>query len=81
MSLENDIFEGIGKLYYERFGRLRPGKDDRVARTTQDLEENSRRFAEWIKYEALDNAVLKIQELEAKLAVYPWYKRDSEDFR
>lgn len=64
--LANEEFEGIGRLYYARFGRLRPGKDDRLHDSMS--EENVRRFSDWIKHEALTDAIFVILRLERELA-------------
>lgn len=66
-QLAGAVFEGIGALYARRYGRLRPGKDDRVQDSMS--EENIRQFSQWIKYEALDDAVLRIAELERQLQI------------
>ena len=49
-------------LYYARFGRLRPGKDDRLHDSMDD--DNIRQFSDWIKHQALTDAVFRIIELE-----------------
>lgn len=64
----NDEFEGIGMLYYRRFGRVRPGKDSRLEDSMSD--ENVRQFSDWIKYQALTDAIFRIIELELELAAY-----------
>lgn len=64
--LANEEYEGIGKLYYARFGRLRPGKDDPLHDSMSD--ENVRQFSDWIRHEALTDAIFLIAELERQLA-------------
>jgi hypothetical protein len=65
----NAIFEGIGRLYSARFHRLRPGKDEGAAtgRDSRD-EDNIRQFSDWIKHDALFDAVRRIDQLEAQLS-------------
>lgn len=63
--LRNEEFEGIGKLYYARFKRLRPGKDDRLHDSMSD--ENVRQFSDWIRHEALTDAIFRIITLEQQL--------------
>jgi hypothetical protein len=63
----DEEFEGIGKLYEARFGRLRPGKDDRI-RDSMD-EDNMRQFSHWIKREALTDAIFRIIEVERQLQI------------
>lgn len=58
-------FEGIGKLYEARFGRLRPGKDD-IFHNSMD-EDNVRQFSDWIKHQALTDAIFRIAQMEAAL--------------
>lgn len=60
-------FEGIGKLYEARFHRLRPGKDDKL-RDSMD-EDNIRQFSDWIRCQALTDAIFRIVELEKQLQV------------
>jgi hypothetical protein len=56
------VFEGLGELYFTRFGRLRPGKDDPL-RDSMD-EDNIRQFSDWMKYQALDDAIVTIECLK-----------------
>lgn len=60
----NALFEGVGRLYERRYHRLRPGKDDRI-RNSMD-EDNLRQFQEWIKHQAFDDAISRIDVLEAE---------------
>lgn len=65
----NAIFEGIGQLYSARFHRLRPGKDEGAATGRDSMDDdNVRQFSEWVKHEALDDAVRRIDQLEAQLS-------------
>jgi hypothetical protein len=63
-----EVFEGIGDLYFRRHGRQRPGKDDRLHDSMDEY--NIRQFNEWIKHQALTDAVSRIIDLELKLARY-----------
>lgn len=61
----NEHFEGVGRLYERRFRRLRPGKDDPIRNSMDD--DNLRQFSDWMRHEAFDDAIARINELEAKL--------------
>ena len=63
----NEEFEGIGKLYEARFHRLRPGKDDPLHDSMSD--DNVRQFSDWIRHEALTDAIFRIIELERQLQI------------
>ena len=64
----NEEFEGIGRLYYSRFGRLRPGKDEPAGSGLNSMDaDNVRQFSDWIKYQALTDAIFRIIELERQL--------------
>ena len=63
--LANEEYEAIGRLYHTRFGRLRPGKDDMLHDSMS--EENVRQFSDWIRREALTDAVFRIMALERQL--------------
>jgi hypothetical protein len=67
----NEHFEGVGRLYYRRYHRLRPGKDEpaECGRDSMD-EDNLRQFQDWIKHEAFEDAIRRIDMLEAKLEAY-----------
>lgn len=64
----NAHFEGVGRLYFRRYQRLRPGKDEpaECGRDSMD-EDNLRQFQDWIKHEAFEDAIRRIDVLEAKL--------------
>lgn len=59
-------FEGIGALYERRFHRLRPGKDDKLRDSMDD--DNVRQFSDWIKHEALTDAIFEIDAAQRILA-------------
>lgn len=65
----NAHFEGVGRLYYRRYHRLRPGKDEpaECGRDSMD-EDNLRQFQDWIKHQAFDDAISRIDVLEAETA-------------
>lgn len=67
----NAHFEGVGRLYYRRYHRLRPGKDEpaECARNSMD-DDNLRQFQDWIKHQAFEDAIRRIDALEAKLEAY-----------
>ena len=65
----NAIFEGIGRLYHARYHRLRPGKDESAATGRDSMDDdNIRQFSDWIKHEALHDAIRRIDQLEAQLS-------------
>ncbi len=67
---DNDVFEGIGRLYYRRFHRLRPGKDEPMASGRNSMDDdNLRQFRDWIKHQAMDDALARIDELESAIEV------------
>ena len=61
-----DRYECLAALYANRYGRLAPGKDDRVQDT--GIEEDRYHWMVWQRYEALADAIDRIIELERELA-------------
>ncbi len=61
-----DRYECLAALYFARFGRLAPGKDDRTRDSSS--RENIAQFGDWRMYSALDAALTRILELERELA-------------
>lgn len=65
----NAIFEGVGRLYYARHHRLRPGKDEPAGSGRNSMDDdNLRRFRDWIEREAFHDAIRRIDALEAQLS-------------
>jgi glucose-6-phosphate isomerase len=64
-------FEVVGDLYYRRFHRLRPGKDEAAAtgRDSND-EENRAQFDEWAAMQLFKDALDRIAELEERVRSY-----------
>jgi anthranilate/para-aminobenzoate synthase component I len=68
-------FEIIAQLYFDRFHDLAPGKDaPALMPNSLSREDNQARFKEWMKGDALNDAVNKISNMDAKLEEYN--KRD-----
>ncbi|MDE1988936.1 MAG: hypothetical protein KGI82_00575 [Betaproteobacteria bacterium] len=65
MSDAMEQFETLAALYYERFGRLPPGKDDALYDSPE--ESNVRRFIEWQHGLALTDALPKIVALQQQV--------------
>lgn len=64
----NAHFEGVGRLYYRKYGRLRPGKDEPAGSGRDSMDkDNLRQFQDWVRYEAFDDAIRRISALEAQL--------------
>lgn len=68
MSNATVRFEIIGELYYERYGRLRPGKSEapETYRDSND-EENRTQFDQWFATKSFTDAVDKIGKLEEQI--------------
>lgn len=61
-------FEGVGRLYYRRYHRLRPGKDEPMGSGRDSMDDdNLRQFQDWIKHEAFYDAIRRIDVLEAEI--------------
>ena len=61
-----DRYECLAALYAKRYGRLAPGKDDRVLDSSTPA--NKRQFDRWMRTQALVDAVTRLVELERELA-------------
>jgi hypothetical protein len=62
----NGIFEAIGTVYLQRFGRLRPGKDDPFSDSSGD--ENRKQFKEWYQSDqSREDFVDRMAVLEAEI--------------
>ena len=61
-DLLNQIFECLDGLYYARYRRLAPGKDDPLQESSS--VENREQFSFWLKNKAIFDACRKIIELE-----------------
>lgn len=64
----NEQFECVGRLYERRYHRLRPGKDEPMGggRNSMDAD-NLRQFQDWIKHQAFEDAIRRINLLEARV--------------
>lgn len=60
-------FEAFGMLYYKRFHRLRPGKDEPsvMCRCSHDPE-NVAQYDKWFREQAVYDEIDRIVELEAE---------------
>lgn len=64
----NAEFEALGALYYARYRCLRPGKDEPFASGRDSMDaDNVRQFGDWIRHEALTDAVRRIIEKDAEI--------------
>lgn len=64
----NALFEGVGNLYFRRYHVLRPGKDWPIGSVEDSMsEDNLRQFQDWIKHQAFEDAIRRIDELEKQL--------------
>ena len=63
---DTDRYECLAALYAKRYGRLAPGKDERVQYTGS--EDDRYHWMVWQRYEALADAIDRIIELERELA-------------
>ena len=61
-----DRYECLAALYAKRFGRLAPGKDDRIQ--DSGAPENWDQWKVWVSTKALRDAASRIVELEHELA-------------
>ena len=61
-----DRYECLAALYANRYGRLAPGKDDRVQ--DSGAPENWDQWKVWVSTKALRDAIARIIELERELA-------------
>jgi len=60
-------FEAFGMLYYRRFHRLRPGKDEpRALCRSSNEPDNVAQYEKWFEGQALYDAIDRIVELEAE---------------
>ena len=63
---DNDRYECLAALYAKRYGRLAPGKDDRIQ--DSGAPENLDQWKVWVSTKALRDAASRIVELEHELA-------------
>lgn len=62
------FFETLGDLYYRRYHRLRPGKDEPPeAYRDSCSDENVEQYSAWLRDKALSDAVARIVELEQRI--------------
>jgi hypothetical protein len=65
----NAHFECVGRLYYAKHHRLRPGKDAPAGSGEDSMDpDNLRLFQDWIKHEAFHDAIARINVLEEENA-------------
>ena len=68
----NGIFEALGTVYYQRFGRLRPGKDDPCRDSSDD--ENTKQYREWYNSEqSREDMADRLAVLEAEVQRLTWF--------
>jgi hypothetical protein len=68
----NGIFEAIGTVYYQRFGRLRPGKSDPMCDSSD--EDNVKQFKEWYNSDqSREDFVDRLAVLEADNQRMQWF--------
>ena len=70
----NGVFEAIGTVYHQRFGRLRPGKSEPTERPDSSSEENVEQFREWYQSDqSREDFVDRLAVLEAEVQGLQWY--------
>ena len=62
----DQLYECIAELYQSRYGRLAPGKDDRLHDSSS--MENIEQYVAWLNNRAVFDACRKIIELEQHIA-------------
>lgn len=64
----NDRFEIVAGLYFERYGRLAPGKSEPPElEIDSNSNENRMQYQTWLVRQAWNDAIVRIAELEAQL--------------
>lgn len=70
----NGIFEAIGTVYCQKFGRLRPGKSEPIGCPDSSDEENVKQFREWYQSDqSREDFVDRLAVLEEELQGLQWH--------